>query len=85
MFGEIRAKRNQQQKSAFICTMICDSCTTCSPAPLLPVYLRRPLSSSGRRCDGVGRPPPSPGVCETLVRHVSGWPPSSTRSSTGGR
>lgn len=30
-FGEIRAKRNQQQKSAFICTMICDSCTTCPP------------------------------------------------------
>lgn len=85
MFGEIRAKRNQQQKSAFICTMICDSCTTCPPAPLLPLPLCRPLSSSGRRCDGVGRRPPSPGVCETLALHVSGWPPSSTHSSTADR
>lgn len=31
MLGESGAKRNQQQKSAFICTMICDSCTTCPP------------------------------------------------------
>lgn len=84
-FSEIRAKRNQQQKSAFICTMICDSCTTCPPAPLLPLPLCPPLSSSGRRCDGVGRLPPSPGVCETLVRRASGWPPSSTRSSTADR
>lgn len=84
-FSEIRAKRNQQQKSAFICTMICDSCTTCPPAPLLPLPLRPPLSSSGRRCDEVGRLPPSPGVCETLVRRASGWPPSSTRSSTADR
>ena len=40
-FSEIRAKRNQQQKSAFICTMICDSCTTCPPScsPLLPLPL----------------------------------------------
>lgn len=82
MLGEIGAKRNQQQKSAFICTMICDSCTTCPPAPLLPLPLWFPLSSSGTRCDGVGRLPLSPGVCETLVRRVNGWPPSSTRSST---
>jgi len=44
-----------------------------------------PLSSSGRKCDGAGRPPPSPGACETRGRHASGWPPSSTRSSTAGR
>ena len=65
--------------------MICDSCTTCPPAPLLPLPLCPLLSSSGRRCDGVGRPPPSPGACETPGRHASGWPPSSTRSSTAGR
>lgn len=65
--------------------MICDSCTTCPPAPLLPLPLCRPLSSSGRRCDGVGRLPPSPGVCETPVPRASGWPPSSTRSSTADR
>ncbi len=55
------------------------------PAPLLPLPIRRPLSSSGRRCDGAGRLPPSPGVCETPVRRASGWPPSSTRSSTADR
>lgn len=35
-------KRNQQQKSAFICTRICASCTTCPPpAPLSPLPLCR--------------------------------------------
>lgn len=65
--------------------MICDSCTTCPHAPLLPLPLCCPLSSSGRRCDGVGRPPPSPGVCETPAPRASGWPPSSTRSSIADR
>lgn len=65
--------------------MICDSCTTCPHAPLLPLPLCCPLSSSGRRCGGVGRLPPSPGVCETLAPRASGWPPSSTRSSIADR
>lgn len=81
MLGEIRAKRNQQQKSAFICTMIRDSCTTCPPLPCSVVL----LSSSGRRCDGAGRLPPSPEACGTLARRGNGWPPSSTRSSTADR
>lgn len=71
----------------FFVGWFCDSCTTC-PASCSPVASPSPafpLSSSGRRCAGAGRRPPSPAACGTRVRRASGWPPSSTRSSTADR
>lgn len=42
---KLEQKRNQQQKSAFICTMICDCCTTCPPAasPSRPQFQRKEM------------------------------------------